>query len=463
VKFGFSVPVGAEGEDRLKGVQDRFEVITEVNKIIADSMLYVDLSQLSRPDSLAGLVSRCRSFIFPQARMPLLRSGLDATAGGGSEFQLSLNFMGAHEFAASGDVDTVGKFMVFSQAFRRLHFMPPKLLRRTGQLWKVADTSPVNLTYGLDSTDVGGPYRSSYSTMCRELQSPSLSLLIKSPNARMNVGSNRDAFLPNPAATSQIETQMFEFLGKLFGIAVRNKEHLNLTLSSIVWKRLVGEPLVEEDLLAVDSNTVDLVNLFRSAKEGDSLFEKDKQTFTLPSATGRVVELFPGGASVPVSFANRAQFADACVQFRLREYDAQIDAILRGMSCMIPTRVLSVFTGAELEELVCGASFIDAENLRKNTIYESCSDTDAFVQHFWVAFGQLTQEDRRRFVSFAYGRSRLPRDLTELPHRFKITPLGGDRNERALPHSHTCFFHIELPRYTSPEQCKEKLLVAIYG
>ena len=70
-------------------------------------------------------------------------------------------------------------------------------------------------------------------------------------------------------------------------------------------------------------------------------------------------------------------------------------------------------------------------------------------------------------MSFAYGRSRLPRNLADLPHRFKITTLQMSSTratpDQYLPHSHTCFFHIELPRYSSVEQCRAKLLVAIYG
>lgn len=111
-----------------------------------------------------------------------------------------------------------------------------------------------------------------------------------------------------------------------------------------------------------------------------------------------------------------------------------------------------------------------------------------------MAFDQLTQEDRRRFVSFAYGRSRLPRDLTDLQHRFKLTTLNQSSSRASagaapllfilvnfvrvdelryvypcsfadtyLPLSHTCFFHVELPRYSSPEQCRAKILMAIYG
>jgi E3 ubiquitin-protein ligase HERC2 len=86
------------------------------------------------------------------------------------------------------------------------------------------------------------------------------------------------------------------------------------------------------------------------------------------------------------------------------------------------------------------------------------------IRHFWTAFDTLSQEDRRRLVSFAYGRSRLPRNYGDLQHRFKLTVLNPSGNpDNYLPLAHTCFFHIELPRYTSPDICRAKLLIAIYS
>jgi hypothetical protein len=40
-----------------------------------------------------------------------------------------------------------------------------------------------------------------------------LTLFVRTPNGRLGVGNNRDAFLPNPSATSALELQMFEFVG----------------------------------------------------------------------------------------------------------------------------------------------------------------------------------------------------------------------------------------------------------
>lgn len=47
---------------------------------------------------------------------------------------------------------------------------------------------------------------------------------------------------------------------------------------------------------------------------------------------------------------------------------------------MIPVRVLALFTASELEEMVCGATTIDTDNLKKFTIYEGCTANDPHIQ-----------------------------------------------------------------------------------
>lgn len=77
--------------------------------------------------------------------------------------------------------------------------------------------------------------RESFLMYTQELQSPALSLLLRTPNGRQGVGQNRDKWILNPAATSALELEMFAFLGKLMGIAIRSKEYLALNLPSLIW------------------------------------------------------------------------------------------------------------------------------------------------------------------------------------------------------------------------------------
>jgi hypothetical protein len=80
---------------------------------------------------------------------------------------------------------------------------------------------------------------------------------------------------------------------------------------------------------------------------------------------------------------------------------------------------------------------------------------------------ELTPEQKRNFVRFAWGRSRLPRGkwptlANGTQVKFTIVPRRG--HVRGIPLSHTCFFLIELPEYPDLAALKKNLLLAItYG
>ncbi len=80
---------------------------------------------------------------------------------------------------------------------------------------------------------------------CSELQSEVLPLLIPCPNKRAGLGLNQDKWILNPACD---KLDLFRFLGKIIGIAVRNQIFLNLNLPPIVWKTLVDLPVTTADL-----------------------------------------------------------------------------------------------------------------------------------------------------------------------------------------------------------------------
>ena len=70
----------------------------------------------------------------------------------------------------------------------------------------------------------------SWAMYCQELQSPALPLLVRTPNGVQQMGQGRERWLLNPGAATATQMQMFEFLGKLMGVAVRTKNYLNLNL-----------------------------------------------------------------------------------------------------------------------------------------------------------------------------------------------------------------------------------------
>ncbi len=93
------------------------------------------------------------------------------------------------------------------------------------------------------------------------------------------------------------------------------------------------------------------------------------------------------------------------------------------------------------------------------------------VGFFWKFLESCTLEEKYLFLKFAWGRSRLPTNKHGFTDPFTIARLymklifsyshnGGNENN-ALPESHTCYFQIDLPNYTSYEILREKMLYAM--
>ena len=73
----------------------------------------------------------------------------------------------------------------------------------------------------------------------------------------------------------------------------------------------------------------------------------------------------------------------------------------------------------------------------------------------WSALKKFSDADKRLFLRFVWGRSSLPAGPTGLTQKFKIQSAVGEGAETDpdsyLPKAHTCFFSLNLPRYTSEQ------------
>lgn len=75
-----------------------------------------------------------------------------------------------------------------------------------------------------------------------ELMSKFLPMFVPTPNQARNEGSNRDCWTVNPDCLSSQQKEMWLCLGKLFGMAIRTSNHLNLSVAPLFWKRLCLDP-----------------------------------------------------------------------------------------------------------------------------------------------------------------------------------------------------------------------------
>ena len=136
----------------------------------------------------------------------------------------------------------------------------------------------------------------------------------------------------------------------------------------------------------------------------------------------------------------------------------------RGLSTSVPVEVFPIFSAGELEVLFCGTQGIDTSVLQRATEYDGVEADEPHVAMFWDALEGMSAEEQAQFVNFCSGRSRLPPSAAQFPMTFKLQaphPQSRDDPDRYLPIAQTCFFSLSLPKYSSLEVMRAKLLYAI--
>lgn len=308
--------------------------------------------------------------------------------------------------------------------------------------------------------DQGGGFRDSLVNLSEELCPPSseapvpLPFFLRSPNQDHD-SSNiyRDVFVPNPGCH---EYAQYRFIGVLMGGAYRSSESLVLSLPRMFWKQVVGEPVTwNEDFSSVDRAEVRFIESLEnmSLEAFDAAFA-GTLTFTTVLSGGEVVPLVPSGEKRMVKFEERQEFCRRVRECRMEESRKQTDAILEGLTSVVPREVLVLHTWAEMEEKVCGNPEVSVQALKKHTIYDSdTSATDARVQTMWSALERFTNEERSQFLRFITGRRRLPCSVF----------VQTMRQSNCLPRAATCSNALYLPEYTSVDMAYKKLLYAAYN
>eukprot|EP01038_Epipyxis_sp_PR26KG_P004657 gene4657-6544_t len=301
----------------------------------------------------------------------------------------------------------------------------------------------------------------------QELQSAALPLLLRTKNAVGIIGNNRDAWTFNPGATTKTQLEMYRFLGKLMGVSIRSKNYLALNFPSLIWKLLVNDNPLIEDLEGIDLSLVKSLgtirNIHQTGVTAETFLDVLPCTFTTMTADNTIIDLITDGANVDVTFDSRHLYCDLVTQHRLHEFDVQAQAVREGLATIIPISLLNLFTWNELEIMVCGVPEVDVSLLESTAEYSGCKATDPHVQNFWKIMREFTNEERSALIKFTWGRSRLPLRASDFTQRFKLQAFHKSPADSYYPISHTCFFSLELPKYSSFEVMREKLRYAIFN
>jgi len=100
--------------------------------------------------------------------------------------------------------------------------------------------------------------------------------------------------------------------------------------------------------------------------------------------------------------------------------------------------------------------------LKENAIYEGVSENEEHIKYFWRVLKELTPEEHTQFLRFVWARARMPPTGADRSLKIQAPPPRSEENPDLFhPTSRTCFFSVSIPRYTSYETAKEKIVYAI--
>mmetsp|Transcript_9500 Transcript_9500/g.9068 ORF Transcript_9500/g.9068 Transcript_9500/m.9068 type:complete len:231 (-) Transcript_9500:40-732(-) len=189
--------------------------------------------------------------------------------------------------------------------------------------------------------------------------------------------------------------------------------------------------------------------------------EYHDQKFVTCLSDGTEIELVPGGKNKILTKENALDYVEMVQNARLNEFQKQMRAMKKGIGMVFPTFLMKIYTWKELEYKVCGKPSIDLVHLKAITKYNECSEDDETCKRFWRMLESFSDEEKSLYLKFVWGRSRLPIMGEQFGDKHTVKLITPQNCDQSLPIAHTCFFAIDIPRYSTEEIMKEKFLYAI--
>lgn len=91
--------------------------------------------------------------------------------------------------------------------------------------------------------------------------------------------------------------------------------------------------------------------------------------------------------------------------------------VREGMARIIPVPLMSLFTGFEIETMVCGSPDIPLNLLKSVATYKGIDPNMGLIRWFWEVMEEFSNTERSLFLRFVWGRTRLPRTIADFRGR----------------------------------------------
>ncbi|XP_062379015.1 probable E3 ubiquitin-protein ligase HERC3 isoform X2 [Sardina pilchardus] len=240
-------------------------------------------------------------------------------------------------------------------------------------------------------------------------------------------------------------------LGMIFGMALYNHYTVNSIFPQALFKKLLGLKTTLEDL--EELSPCQARGLKQLLDEDEDVVDDLYLDFTVKGH-----DLIQNGGNVLVTKANRKRYVDLFVDYVLNtSVTRQFEDFAKGFDLGCPCRTWRMFRPDELMNVLCGEVEYQWEELQKNA---NCNPTDKTVEDFWKVFFELSEENKKKFLSFVRGTDRLPvGGLARL--RLTVRTLNIANADEHYPQASTCYTCLALPNYSTIDTLRNNLIQAI--
>jgi len=311
---------------------------------------------------------------------------------------------------------------------------------------------------GEEEGDAGGIMREWLTSLFKEFQKPENKLFTKADTKDYSIK------VYNDKNYSKNKLKIFEFIGKIFVLALLNDLTINSCFNIYIYKIILDEPVELEELFFIDSEIYHSIQKLKNLQDFSNLELYFAENEKNEIGDVNVLNLILDGANVPVNKENMEYYFQKKIEYIMNKDRDYINHIKKSLFSYIPESLIKIFSANELELMLNGTPFIDVTDWIENTEYEGYSPSDEIIINFWDIVKELPQEKLSRLLQFSTGSTRVPvggfKSLQSNRGNiapFSIYKMEYEKGKRNYIKARTCFNRINLPNFPD----KEKLLEGI--
>ncbi|KAK7245949.1 hypothetical protein RIF29_40803 [Crotalaria pallida] len=330
----------------------------------------------------------------------------------------------------------------------------------------IGHAQPESLRVGLfmefKNEEATGPgvLREWFFLVCQEIFNPQNALFVACPK-------DRRRFFPNPASkVHPLHLQYFRFSGRVIALALMHRVQVGIVFDRVFFMQLAGKCITLEDIQDADpylySSCKQILEMDADSIDSDALgltFVREVEEL----GHRKVIELCPGGESLVVNSRNREKYVKLLIKNRFEtSVFEQVLHFAKGFADILADSTLQRFFFASLElkdldwMLHGSEKTISVEDWKAHTDYSGYKENDHQISWFWEIVDKLSAEQRKVLLFFWTSVKHLPVEgFRGLASRLYI--YKSREPEVRLPSSHTCFYRLCFPAYSSKAVMRDRL------